>query len=204
VQREYLKPGNFYYNVRDVRRKLGDAYDRVGRTAEARRMLKDSRDEYLAKETTDSRSRLAIRARWGRFLLDHAKPGDADFAAAESELRAVLADAAGRPWLEPALAHSGLARIAAARGDTVNAYSESRLALDALQRVQGIYDVRAQPELWLVHSAVLLKRGDASGARLWAERALQASRLYDDPSSAAISAAEIAVRVAAAAPIVRR
>ncbi len=199
VQQEYLKPGNFYYNVRDVRRKLGGAYDRVGRTGEARSALKASRDEYLSNEAADYLPRLVIRARWGRFLLDHSNPGDADFVAAEAEFRAVLADAAGRPRVESALAHSGLARIALAKGDTVTASSESRLALAALQRVQGLYDVRAQPELWLVHSAVLLKRGDAPGAQHWAERALQASRIYDDPSSPAITQAENAVRVATAA-----
>jgi eukaryotic-like serine/threonine-protein kinase len=195
----YLKHRNFDYNVREVRRKLGDAYDRLGRTAEARSMLEASLDEYLAKETADSQSRSAIRERWGRLLLDHSQPGDADFAAAESELRAVLVDAADRPWLEPALAHSGLARIALAQGDSIAASNESQLALTALQRVQGLYDIRAQPALWLVHSAVLLKRGDVPGARHWAERALQASRTYDDPSSPAITEAEIAVRAATAA-----
>jgi hypothetical protein len=73
------------------------------------------------------------------------------------------------------------------------------MALAALGRVVGLYDLRVQPQLWLVHSAVLLKSGDPAGAREWSEKALQASRRYDDPSSAAIANAEAAVRAAAVA-----
>src|SRR5260370_26603920 len=100
----------------------------------------------------------------GGFVRDYWKPGDTDFTAAEAEFRAVLEKATDRPWIETALAHTGLARIAAARGDTTGALNESRLALVALERVKD-YDVRVQPQLWLVHSAVLLKSGDAAGAR---------------------------------------
>jgi hypothetical protein len=64
--------------------------------------------------------------------------------------------------------------------------------------VRGLYDLRVQPELWLVHSAVLLKSGDMPGARKWAEKALAASLSYDDPSSPAIAHARDAVRVATA------
>jgi hypothetical protein len=81
----------------------------------------------------------------------------------------------------------------------VDAVNESRLALAALNRVHGLYDVRAQPQLWLVHSAVLLKSGDAAGARLSAEKALAASLVYDDPSSSTIPAAKAALHAATAA-----
>jgi serine/threonine-protein kinase len=186
------------YDVREVRRELGDAYDRADRPAEARTLLKASRDEYLAKEPPDSEYTLRIRERWARFLLDHSKPGSAEFADAEAELRVVLEQAADRFWIEPAQAHAGLARVAAGRGDTALALDESRLAVAALARVQGLYDVRLQPELWLVSSAVLLKSGDAAGARHWAEKALEASRQYDDPSADSIKQAGAAVRAAMA------
>jgi serine/threonine-protein kinase len=195
----YQKQPGAEYDVREVRRKLGDAYDRAGRTAEARTLLKSSRDEYLAKEGPDSQWTLRIRERWGRFLLDHSKPGDADFAVAESEFRSVLEKTADRPLLESALAHSGLARIALMRDDTKRALEESLLALAALKRVEGLYDLRVQPQLWLVHGDVLLKRGDTAGARVAAKKALEASRRYDDPSSTAIVEAETAVRAATAA-----
>jgi eukaryotic-like serine/threonine-protein kinase len=194
----YLKQHKYEYDVREIRRKLGDAYDRVGRTAQARSLLAASRDEYVAKEAPDSQWALRIRERWGRFLLDHSDPGDADFALAESEFRAVLEKAAGRPLLEPALAHAGLARIASARGDATRALNESRSALVALDRAQGQYDLRVRPQLWLAHSAVLLESGDTVGAREWAEKALLASRRYDDPSSASIAASETAIRAAIA------
>ena len=194
----YLKRPQYEYDVREARRKLGDAYDRAGRSIEARALLKASRDEYLAKEGPDSPWTLRIRERWGRFLLDHSKPGEADFIAAESEFRAVLAQAADRPLLEPALAHAGLARIMATRGEAAGALKESDLGLAALARMQGLYDLRVQPRLWLVHSAVLMKSGDTAGARTWADKALAASRRYDDPSSPAIAEAEAAVRTTAA------
>ena len=194
----YLKRPQYEYDVREVRRKLGDAYDRAGRVADSRTLLKASRDEYLATEGPDSAWTLRIRERWGRFLLDHSKAGDVDFMAAESEFRAVLEKIAGRPLLESALAHAGLARIVAARGDEKGAREESDLALAALERVQGLYDLRVQSQLWLVHSAVLLENGDQPGAHRWADKALAANRRYDDPSSPAIAAAEAAIRATAA------
>lgn len=100
---------------------------------------------------------------------------------------------------EVALAHSDRSRIAAARGDKALALRESLAALTALPRIQGIYDVRMQPRLWLVHSAHLLESGDAAGAREWAAKALQASVSYDAAASPAIAAARKAVRLTEAA-----
>jgi hypothetical protein len=194
----YLKRPQDEYDVREARRKLGDAYDRAGRAADARTLLKASRDEYLAKEGPDSPWTLRIRERWGRFLLDHSKPGDVDFTTAESEFAAVLKHISDRPLLEAALAHAGLARIMAASDDAEGARKESDLALGALEQVKGLYDLRVQSQLWLVHSAVLLKSGDMPGARKWADKALAATRSYDDPGSPAIAQAEGAVRIATA------
>jgi serine/threonine-protein kinase len=192
----YLKKFTNEFDLREVRRKLGDAHDRVGDTAQARALLSASLDEFIAKEAADSQWTLRIHERWGRFLLDHAKPGDADFATAEAQFRGVIEKAADRPLAERALAHAGLARIVAARGDYPGALSESRQALAALDHVPGEYDLRLQPQLWLVHSNVLLKNGDPTAARQWAEKALNASRHYDDPSSPAIAQAEAAVHAA--------
>jgi len=178
---------------------LGDAYARGGRADDARTMLKTALDETLAAERPDSDKVPHVRERWAHFLLDHSQAGDADFAAAETEFRKVLEKAADHLYLETALAHAGLARIATARDDIPGALSESRLALAALDRVQGLYDLRVQPQLWLVQSAVLLKSGNAVSARQWAEKALEASRRYDDPSSSAIVEAEGAVKLATAA-----
>jgi eukaryotic-like serine/threonine-protein kinase len=188
------------YGVREVRRKLGDAYDQLGRTSEARTLLQAARDESVAKDNASSPWALRMRERWGGFLLDHSQEGDPDFAAAELEFKAVLKSAADRPLVEPALAHSGLSRIAAARGDDALALRESGQALTDLGRVKGLYDVRVQPRLWLVHSALLLKSGERTDARQWADQALEASLKYDDPMSSAIAAARNSVRLAAATP----
>jgi serine/threonine-protein kinase len=178
---------------------LGDAYARAGRADEARALLKTAFDETIAAERPDSDKVPHVRERWAHFLLEHSRPGDADFSTAESEYRKVLEKAANHLYLESALAHAGLARIAAAQDDSMGALGESRAALAALEQVQGLYDLRVQPQLWLVHSAVLLKSGDTMGARQWAEKALQASRGYDDPSSSAITDAESAVHLATVA-----
>ncbi len=199
--RYYVAHGRADFGVREVRRKLGDAYDRLGRTGEARALLQAARDESVAKDDASSPWALRMRERWGRFLLDHSQPDDPDFTAAELEFNAVLKRAADRPLVEPALAHSGLARIAAVRGDVVLALRESDQALTALDRVKGLYDVRVQPRLWLVHSALLLRSGDGAGARRWADKALQASLRYDDPMSSTIAAAKDSVRLAGAASI---
>ena len=90
-------------------------------------------------------------------------------------------------------------RVAAARGDDALALRERGQALDGLDKMKGLYDVRVQPRLWLVHSALLLKSGDLTGARQWAGKALEASLRYDDPMSSAIAAARNSVRMADAA-----
>jgi serine/threonine-protein kinase len=197
----YVAHGRADFGVREVRRKLGDAYDRLGRTGEARALLQAARDESVAKDDASSPWALRMRERWGRFLLDHSQAGDPDFTAAELEFNAVLKRAADRPLVEPALAHSGLARIAAARGDDALALRESGQALAALDRVKGLYDVRVQPRLWLVHSALLVRSGDRTGARQWADKALEASLKFDDPMSSAIAAARDSVRLASATSI---
>jgi serine/threonine protein kinase len=187
------------FTVREVRRKLGDAYDQLGRTVDARRMLQAGRDESMAKDAPDSPWTLRMRERWGRFLLDHSQPRDPEFAAAEDELRTVLEQAGQQLLPEVALVHADLARIAAARGDPKLALRESTAALDALARVEGVYDVRLQPRIWLVHSAQLLTNGDAVSSREWAAKALQASLRYDASASRAISDAKDGIRRAEAA-----
>jgi serine/threonine protein kinase len=184
------------YGVREIRGELGEAYDRVGRSDEARALLKTSRDEYLAQEGDTSEYALRSRIRWGYFLLDNFKAGEPEFADAAAEMHAVIKAAGTRTWIEPAQAHAALARVAGARGDTGVALEESRLALAALEHVQGLYDIRVQPQVWLVYSAALLKAGDITNARRWAERAAEASERYDDAGADSIKRAKAAVRAA--------
>jgi hypothetical protein len=54
------------------------------------------------------------------------------------------------------------------------------------------------PKLWRIRAEALLLSGDAQGARQLAQRALDADRLYDDPSSADIAEAEATLSAAKA------
>ena len=188
----FQKSRQYWFDVIRVRGVLGDAYDRAGRTEEARRALKSSLDGQVANRAPDNPDVMAIRERWGRFLLTQ---GDRDGAA--EQFREVLAQAHGRPLVHIALAYGGLARLALAGHDGAAALTASREAVSRFDRASnGIIDMRTGPYLWLIHSAALGSTGDAKGAREWAQKALDASRRYDDPSSAAIAEAEAALRAA--------
>jgi eukaryotic-like serine/threonine-protein kinase len=121
--------------------------------------------------------------------------GDHDGAA--EQFRHVLAQARERPLVQVALAYGGLARLALAAHDQAAALTASREATARFDRASGgIIDMRSGPYLWLIHAAVLGESGDYPGAREWAQKALDASRRYDDPSSSAIAEADAAVRAA--------
>ena len=189
----YLAKPSVEYELRRVRLTLGDAYDQAGRTDEAREMLKASLDERIAKDPPDGGTIRAARERWGRFLLDHA-----DMAGAAEQFRAVIAQEHGRRFASFALAHGGMARVALEHGDTAAALDESRSAVESFAQVTGRRDVRSGPYLWLIRCAALLRAGDAPGAREWAQRALEASRKYDDASAPSIHQAETELQAASA------
>jgi serine/threonine-protein kinase len=188
AQRVYIAKPSVNYELRRNRLILGDAYDRVGRIDDARTMIKASLDERIEKESADARTLLDARERWGRFLLDR---GETD--AAEREFREVLAQQHGRPLVTAALAEGGLARVALAHNDLVAARDASQRAVDAFDHVIGRRDVRSGPYLWLVRADILRRSGDRAGARTWAQRALEASRRYDDPGAASIAQATAAL-----------
>lgn len=196
--KNYLSKPAYESDAREARRKLGDAYERMERSAEARVELASARAEFLAKDKPGSSWILRMRERWARFLLDHSRVGDKDFDDAEAEFRTILDEASELLLPETALAHAGLARVANLRGHPRDALEQSRLAMAALEGVRGLYDVRVGPMIWLVRSAALLSNGDAASARVWADKALHASRRFDAPSSAAIAVAEESVRAAGA------
>jgi serine/threonine-protein kinase len=193
AERFYQSERSYDFELPRVRLVLGDAYDRVGRTAEARAMLAASLEQRSADFTPEAQPLFAVRERWGRFLLSQ---GDVQGAAAEFD--EIIARAGGRTLSHIALAYGGAARVALAREDVAAALAASRTALDLWDNVTGFRDVRMGPYLWLIHSEVLLRSGDAAGARSWATRALDARRRFDHPSSPSIVEAEAAVRAAGA------
>ncbi len=194
-QQTYIAKPSVEYELRRIRLILGDAYDQVGRTDEARAMLKSSLGERIAKDPPDGGTVRAARERWGRFLLAHN-----DAAGAEEQFRLVIVQEHGRKLATFALAHGGMAKLYLERGDIAGGVNESRGAVEMFAHVSGRRDVRTGPYLWLIHAEALRRSGDTQGAQEWAGRALDASRRYDDPSAASIRNAEEAVRAAQAKP----
>jgi serine/threonine-protein kinase len=181
----------YEFDLRRVTQILGDAYDLAGRSDDARRTLKTLLDEWITKGAADFYPVLSTRERWGRFLL-----GQGDLAGAEEQFDEVVAQAHGRRLTPIVLAHGGLARLALARGDVATAAAESDAAIDMFEHVDGFRNVRTGPYLWLIRAEALRRSGDNNGARETAQRALDASRHYDDPSAASIRDAQAAVQAA--------
>jgi len=185
LEHRYLQNSPFEFDLRSVRNTLGDAYDRAGRAADARRALKASLDDWVAKGTPDYFPVLRIRERWGRFLLEHGEP-----AAAREQLQAVLAQAHGQMVAPVVLAQADVARLALAQGDVSAARRASEQALTDWQHVTGLRDLRIAPMLWLTQAEVLRAANETRAARQWAAKALVASRQYDAPGAASIRKAE--------------
>ncbi len=166
------------FDLRRVRLTLGDAYDRAGRVEDARRVLKASFDETIARDPVESSAALAARERWGRFLLSQG-----ELAGAAEQFREVFAHARGRNLAPVALAHGDQARLLLARGDAAAALVASAEAVKTLEGIVGLHDVRIEPYLWRIHADALAAAGQIADAGKFADRALAASRRYDDPSS---------------------
>jgi tetratricopeptide (TPR) repeat protein len=189
VREQYTQGQLYEFDLRRVSQILGDAYDLAGRNDDARRVFKSLLDEWIAKGAPDFYPVLSTRERWGRFLL-----GQNDLADAEQQFNEVIAQAHGRKLTPIVLAHGGLARLALARGDAATAGVESTAAIDMFEHVDGFRNVRTAPYLWLIRADALRRSGDNAGAREWAQRALDASRHYDDPSAPSIREAQAAVQ----------
>ncbi len=164
-------------NLRRTELFLGDAYDQVGRTADARVMLKAARDEFLRNGSTGVIT-LSAQERWGRFLLDHGEPQ-----AAATEFNAVLAAGHGVGSAPAARAAAGLARVALASGTTAVAEDWSARAMALMAATTGQFDVRFRVDVWLPRAQVLAAEGKAAEARALAAQAVAASEHTDVPES---------------------
>jgi eukaryotic-like serine/threonine-protein kinase len=166
------------FDIRRVRWSLGDALDRAGRTANARTMLSKSLEDYIAHLKPDEQPVLAIRERWGRFLLDQ---GDSPGAAEQFEQ--IVRQAHERRLSHVALAHGDLARVALMRMDIQAASQESAVALDIWNHREGFYDVRMGPYLKRIRADTLVEEGKFEQAQLLEDEAWAASQEYDAPES---------------------
>jgi serine/threonine protein kinase/tetratricopeptide (TPR) repeat protein len=163
---------------------LGIAYEAGGRIEEARAAFLASLHTLQAQKAPAAQLARA-HERLGRFFLAQRDPD-----AAEKEFNTALKLSAGHA-VEPAVyARAGLATLAVARGDARTATEASLIALEQLDHIEGFYDVRVQPYVWGVRANSLALSGDLAGARSFAQRMLDAARLYFSPTSAAVTDAE--------------
>jgi tetratricopeptide (TPR) repeat protein len=172
-----------------VRGLVAQAYARAGRTQEARRGFEEVLNTLSTTLKPDDPRVLNTRQAWGAFLLEHGKLDEA-----EGQFDEVLNRSADRTDSAVALALGGRAQIAVARHQIVAALASSLQAVDTFDRVTGFHDVRTAPHLWRIRAEALLLSGDATAALVWAQRALDADRRYDDPASPDIAAAETTVK----------
>jgi eukaryotic-like serine/threonine-protein kinase len=193
AERQYVQSTQNYFDLLVVRFSLGNAYDNAGRTEDARRTLAMVLEQRVKEGPPDYIPVLQVRERWGRFLLTQ---GDLEGAAAQ--FREVLSQARGRALAHVALAQAGVARVRLARRDAASAVQEARKAADLFDHVIGFRDVRMGPYIWCVYAQALLAAGDAVGARTWAQKAFDASVIYDAPESADIKQARDLVQAASA------
>jgi tetratricopeptide (TPR) repeat protein len=191
---EYTKAEQYSYEIAHLRSILGLAYDRAGRTLDARRMLQAALDKYSSLFKPNHAGLLRQRQLWGSFLVRHDSLTEA-----EQQFREVLKLAADGNAFFVALAHGGLAQIAIKRRNVPDAEDSSRRAVELYDHVSGFRDVRMGPYLWRIRAEALFLSGDLQGARRWAERALDADRRYDDPSSGEIAEADETLRAVIAA-----
>ncbi|HTZ71095.1 MAG TPA: serine/threonine-protein kinase [Acetobacteraceae bacterium] len=165
-------------NVRRTEGFLGDAYDQVGRAAEARTLLKAARDEWIAYGPAAGVQATAARARWARFL-----ETQGDLNGAATEFQATLELPRDAPTAQAAMAAAGLARIAVARGAPQQADAFSTRALQLLDGATLEYDVRYRVDIWLARAATLLALDRRAEAKTWAAKAAGAAAQYDAPES---------------------
>jgi tetratricopeptide (TPR) repeat protein len=179
AERDYVEHPRDEFDVRRVRWRLGDALDRAGRTADARATLSKTLDDYIAKVKPDQQPLLAVRERWGRFLLDQG-----DTSAAVAQFDEIVRQAHDRKLTHIALAHGDLARVALARKDIEEALAESAMALDLWEHKSGFYDVRMGPYLQRIRADVLVEAGKIDEAQRLEDTAWAASEKFDAPESA--------------------
>ncbi len=166
------------FNLRRARLRLGDALDRAGRTEEARVMLSKSLDDYIAHAKPDEQPMLAMRERWGRFMLDQGDP-----AGAAQQFDEVVLQAHERKLSHIALAHGDLARVALVHKNVDVALAESTVALDLWEHRAGFYDVRMGPYLQRIRADALFEAGKIDDAQRLEDAAWAASEKFDAPES---------------------
>jgi tetratricopeptide (TPR) repeat protein len=170
---------------------LGEAYSAVGRLKDAQHELDAVVKGLAAARKPDDPLLLRARESLGRLLQQEGMTQPA-----QEQFHEVLNEAEGRSIAPVARAYGDLALLAAARNDKPDADTLSSKALDVGTNARAEPEVRLNPWLWSVRARVLLQAGRAPEARELMQRALEADRRYDDPSSAVIAADEATLHAA--------
>ncbi len=178
VERAYAKQSAYSFQLRLVRRYLGEAYARADRNEDAERLLKMSLDGYLQNQQDSEQPVMAIRESWGRWLLQNNR-----FDEAQQQFENIVKNSNQRKLAHIALAHAGLARVALAQGKKDTAMRESASALEMWNDISGFRDVRMQPYLQRVRADVLAANDELVVAQQLEDAAANASARYDHPDS---------------------
>jgi len=182
VQRHWLQSPPQEFSLRRLRRALGDAYARAGRTQEARTTLHLALQDFEARAAKDSQPVAAMRERWARFCLEQG-----ELTEARRQFERVLVDAATPSWSHVLLAQAGLARVALASQDLAVARQQAERALQGWDTLTGFRDLRMRSYLWRVLAAVREAEGRLAEAQSLRDQALAASRLMDAPTAPTVT-----------------
>lgn len=168
------------YDLRETQLWLGNAYEAVGRTDDARQALQWSLHDFETNQPANRPGVLEARERWARFLLDHPR-SEEDTAVAYANLKRVLADGAATSAYTVALvqAHADLARAALHGGQAAAALAEFEAAEHELSQVRCVHDVRIADDLELLHSSILAAMQRLPEAREAASLALKLAQRHD-------------------------
>ena len=182
------KPAPRAYAYGRLQLDLASAYEAAGRTAEARNAYTAALADWRAQNASSLYLAAALE-RWGQFLLTQR-----DLTGAAAAFDEALQKSAGRATEAAVLSEGGLAAIAEAGGNTRAALSRSKNAMDALDHLEGYYDIRIEPYIWGIRARSLLLAGDQEGARVLALKARDAAAAYYSPDAAKLKAAEALVQ----------
>ena len=178
AEQGHLRGADYEFDLRRVRRQIGDALDRLGRFDEARQALAWALADAQAHDQPASQELASTRERWARFQLDRG-----DLPGAQASFAKVIAQAGRKTWVQVALAQAGQARAALAQGDGPAALALSESALLRWGQRSGRFDIRMQAYLWRVRAVVLDRLGRPEEARALRDQALAAARRTDSPTS---------------------
>jgi serine/threonine-protein kinase len=167
---------------------LAMAYEAGGRMKDAHAALLASL-QTLERENAPPSLFAKAHERLGRFYLSQ---HDTD--GAYAQFNQALTLAAGHRSEYAVLARAGLAAIAISRGDVRAAVEASSLAMEQLDHIEGLYDVRIQPYVWGIRAAALALSGDLRGAQGLAQRMRDATGMYFAPASGATIEADTLVK----------